>query len=149
METTAQYTPSEPQAILRMGQQQALERWASFVSSAESILKTPGMNIDKLLAGLRKAIQFGSLEASLPDSLIEEELRKLVPFTLRDFHGMCMDNANWTMPENSKASDGPIGFRAERLQKIAYANGKAYIDMYEAFCAARVFNRPTPECPAE
>lgn len=145
METTAPYTSMNTETILRIGRQQAIERWASLVSSTESILKTQGMDLDKLLVGLRKAIQFGSLEASLPDSLIEEELRKLVPFTLKDFHGMCLDDKNWT-PGNG---DGPSGLRAERLKKIAYANGKAYIDMYEAFCGHRVFGKPVPECPAE
>jgi hypothetical protein len=145
METATTYTPSEPQATLRIGRQQAIERWTSFVSSAESLLKVKDMTLDKLLVALRKAIQFGSLEASLPDSLIEEELRKLVPFTLKDFHGMCLDDKNWT-PGNG---DGPSGLRAERLKKIAYANGKAYIDMYEAFCGHRVFGKPVPECPAE
>lgn len=148
METTAPYTSMNTETILRIGRQQALERWGSLVSSTESILKTQGMDLDKLLVGLRKAIQFGSLEASLPKELVDEELRKLCPFSLKDFWGMCMDNANWTLPDSNKASDGPAGLRADRLQKIALQNGGEYVTMFCHFSEARIFGKPIPECPA-
>ena len=87
MEDTAHYS-TDSRSILRIGRQQALERWASFVSSAEALLKTQGMSIQELALNLQRALRFGSLEASLPKPLIEAELKKLAPFTFRDFHGM-------------------------------------------------------------
>ena len=148
METTTKYMSTESTAILRMGRQQALEKWGSFVSSAESLLKIKGMTLDKLCVALRSAIQFGSLESCLPQELVEEELRKLVPFTLKDFWGMCQDDKNWTLPDSNKASDGPIGLRADRLQKIALQNGGEYVTMFCHFSEARIFGKPMPECPA-
>lgn len=149
METATTYTPSEPQATLRIGRQQALERWAAFIASVESILKSLGGNTHALNQAIGKALLGGSLEASLPHPLIEEELRKLVPFTLKDFWGMCQDDKNWTYSSNNGNNDGPIGLRAERLAKIAYSNGGEFKKMYEAFCGHRVFGKPVPECPAE
>ena len=111
-------------------------------------MKVKGMSLDKLLAGLRKAIQFGSLEASLPQELVEEELRKFCPFTLKDFWHMCQDDKNWTLPDDHRENDGPMGLRADRLQKIALQNGGEYVTMFCHFSEARIFGKPIPECPA-
>lgn len=77
METSTEYKSSNPMVRQREARKKAMEKWAPFVSSAEALLKVPGMSIQELAVNLQRALQYGSLEASLPKPLIEDAMQGL------------------------------------------------------------------------